>query len=84
MKTTTTIFRLKDIEAKIDLGKIMAPRYKIMKGIYARVKDGILFIVGTASLNDFDINFLKKLFTEKLKDQKKGLSFNTAVFWYAV
>jgi hypothetical protein len=79
-----SIYKLKDVSDSVDIKSVMKPRYKIMNGIYARVKDGFLIIVGSSSLKNFDINFLIKMFAEKLKDQKKKPEFDTAVFWYAV
>ena len=78
----TKYFRLKDIADKVDLTEVVQARYKV-KGAYARVKDGVLVIVGDTKLTYAAISELINLFFEKLRKQKKKLPETTKVFWYA-
>ena len=78
----TKYFRLKDIADKVDLTEVVQARYKV-KGAYARVKDGVLVIVGDTKLTYAAISELINLFFEKLRKQKKKLPETTNVFWYA-
>jgi len=77
------IFKLKDLEHKPDVKEVMADRYKLKNGIYARIKNGVLVIVGEGKvLSVYILEQIVQMFKDKMKTQKKKQPVKLNIFYY--
>ena len=75
--------KVKDVKDNIDIKEVMQTRYRIKDGIYARIKNGVIVIVGDGkNLAHYIMEQIIQIFKEKMLSQKKKQPFKVNVFYF--